>query len=414
MRIDLFQILLLYVVSSDSALAAQPAACLAPQKNLSVKDFGAKADGHTDDTAAIQAALDVAKAGDVLLFPEGHYKTSKSLQVKTSSIALVGQNATLFSLTPGDQSIHISGEHVAVVGMRLEGTGATRLAANNSAKIFSESNYVQLIDNTIVGGASVGILVHGGHDFIIRGNHIENTLADGIHMTHGASKGIVSDNSIKNSGDDMIAVVSYKKHLPLATCSDILIKDNHVSGNKWGRGISVIGGTNITIDSNQIEDVNEAAGILIAQEDVYNTMNTEHIVVQNNSLTNIQMPPWARNKPAHHAALNIDTGPSGSVMYVLFKNNTVNGSYFGGMRWRGNTCHDSSVGNHFDKISGDVFTMRQIACPATENVCRGNTGAGNAFEGCPNTGDILATGSLYLSASDEMKPSYPWAHCLDE
>lgn len=41
-----------------------------------VRDFGAVGDGVTDDTAAIQAAIDAAAATDdpVIQFPEGVYR----------------------------------------------------------------------------------------------------------------------------------------------------------------------------------------------------------------------------------------------------------------------------------------------------------------------------------------------------
>jgi hypothetical protein len=50
---------------------------------VSVKQFGATGDKTTDDTAAIQAGLDAvaAKGGGVLLFPNGRYKLSATLQV---------------------------------------------------------------------------------------------------------------------------------------------------------------------------------------------------------------------------------------------------------------------------------------------------------------------------------------------
>ncbi len=49
-----------------------------------VRDFGAKADGKTDDTAALQAAIDAAREhgqGAIAYFPAGHYAISQSLRV---------------------------------------------------------------------------------------------------------------------------------------------------------------------------------------------------------------------------------------------------------------------------------------------------------------------------------------------
>jgi hypothetical protein len=53
------------------------------QDVVNVKDFGAKGDNSTDDTAAIQAAIDAAETAyrGVVLFPRGLYRISASLQL---------------------------------------------------------------------------------------------------------------------------------------------------------------------------------------------------------------------------------------------------------------------------------------------------------------------------------------------
>ncbi len=56
------------------------------QESVSVKDFGATGDGVADDTAAIQAALDVAVAsGKTLFVPSGSYKCSARIEVTSTS-----------------------------------------------------------------------------------------------------------------------------------------------------------------------------------------------------------------------------------------------------------------------------------------------------------------------------------------
>ncbi|WP_448208584.1 glycosyl hydrolase family 28-related protein [Azospirillum sp. sgz302134] len=64
---------------------------------VSVKWFGAKGDGSTDDTAAIQAALN--RTGDVL-FPPGDYRASQALAVPSNTHARgAGRGATTVTFT---------------------------------------------------------------------------------------------------------------------------------------------------------------------------------------------------------------------------------------------------------------------------------------------------------------------------
>jgi len=63
---------------------------------IDVRAYGAKGDGTTDDTSAIQDAIDALDEGECLIFPEGTYKT-KTLFINTSNVKLfgVGPNVTL-------------------------------------------------------------------------------------------------------------------------------------------------------------------------------------------------------------------------------------------------------------------------------------------------------------------------------
>lgn len=63
---------------------------------VSVKDFGATGNGVTDDTAAIQLALNAVSSGGALFFPSGSYVTDNTLSMSNASgVRLVGDDATL-------------------------------------------------------------------------------------------------------------------------------------------------------------------------------------------------------------------------------------------------------------------------------------------------------------------------------
>ena len=71
-----------------------------PKANVDVAAFGAKADGKTDDTAAIQKALNAAaKQGGVVHLPAGKYLVAGSLRIPVG-VALVGSNQAPVYIEP--------------------------------------------------------------------------------------------------------------------------------------------------------------------------------------------------------------------------------------------------------------------------------------------------------------------------
>ncbi|MFB6771151.1 glycosyl hydrolase family 28-related protein [Streptomyces sp. NPDC056337] len=64
---------------------------------LNVKDFGAVGDNTTDDTAAVQAALDACVMGGVVYLPTGGYRTSAPLTIPPA-VTLQGTHANLMAV----------------------------------------------------------------------------------------------------------------------------------------------------------------------------------------------------------------------------------------------------------------------------------------------------------------------------
>jgi len=79
---------------------------------VSVKDFGAVGNGTTDDTAAIQAAINAVGANGEVVFPEGTYKTTSQLLVSSDRVHLVGAGSyatkILFAPTANGTCLKIS------------------------------------------------------------------------------------------------------------------------------------------------------------------------------------------------------------------------------------------------------------------------------------------------------------------
>ena len=115
-------------VSVPASRGAEPLPSPAIRRVINVKDFGARGDGQTDDTAAIQKALDnLAKAlqvkgerraGASLVFPDGNYLVSRRLNLATETTAMWGQGLLLRGAGP-NRSVLVSKSPDGLLWFRL-------------------------------------------------------------------------------------------------------------------------------------------------------------------------------------------------------------------------------------------------------------------------------------------------------
>lgn len=134
---------------------------------ISVKSYGAKGDGVTDDTNAIKSALNdlVPGVGGTIYFPTGTYIISETI--------LIGGNVTIY----GDGVFN----------------SLIKLAANSNCNIISNDEntimyYIKIHDIGLDGNAQnntsgSGILLHNASDSQIYNVRIANFKDDGIHFT---------------------------------------------------------------------------------------------------------------------------------------------------------------------------------------------------------------------------------------
>ena len=142
---NLLAMFLLLAVSSCRFVAAQVEQ--AGDKTVNVKAFGAKGDGVADDTRAIQAAIDHAKAGEKIYFPPGIYDVSNFVVKNRSGLSFTGD---------GRQS------------MIRQKSGAARMATIEASSDIAITN---------LAFDANGIVSYGGVVFYaVKGVRIENNI----------------------------------------------------------------------------------------------------------------------------------------------------------------------------------------------------------------------------------------------
>ncbi|CAH0345158.1 glycosyl hydrolase family 28-related protein [Bacillus sp. CECT 9360] len=85
---------------------------------INVKSYGAKGNGKTDDTNAIQKAITAAKDKQVLI-PKGTYRV-RYLSIP-SNVTIIGTSAILKSLKPYSYVMKINGSKVRIEGLVVDG-----------------------------------------------------------------------------------------------------------------------------------------------------------------------------------------------------------------------------------------------------------------------------------------------------
>ena len=296
---------------------------------LDVEAFGAVGDGKVDDAAAIQRALDALEPGQTLRLASGRtYRHDQVLTVHVPGTHLTGA-ATLMAGDEERSALRIEADDVHVDDVTLTTPTTTRRwDADGQMKVLIAGHTgVQLRHVTIRGSAAAGVYVgSGASDFLLEDVRVIDTRADGIHITQGSHDGVVRRPVTSGTGDDGVAIVSYQKDGK--PCARITVDSPTVRGTTGGRGVSVVGGVDVTMTDVTVTR-SAAAGIYVASEgDPYFTTGTRGVSIRGGSVTDANQDASID----HGAVLVYDGSPGQPVQDVSITGLLITGTRGGASR----------------------------------------------------------------------------------
>jgi hypothetical protein len=205
----------------------------------SVRDFGARGDGRTDDTAALSHA--VQQGDGHLVFPRGDYLISRPLYVpldRHGRLSLSGEGGTARLLMTGPgPALHLVGSH-----------RRNALPDHVTEGVWVKERMPTVHGLEIVGGhpQADGIRLDGVMQPTVHGVLIRR-CRHGVHLANRARNVLISDCHIYNNS----GVGIFLDHVNL---HQTIIHGNHISYCKQG-GLRVAGSEvrNLQVCSNDIE-----------------------------------------------------------------------------------------------------------------------------------------------------------------
>ncbi|MEN3308241.1 MAG: hypothetical protein V7603_4443 [Micromonosporaceae bacterium] len=260
--------------------------------------FGADPSGHRDSAGAFDKAIAFAKRRHLKVYlPPGTYQVNRHIVVDNVTIEGAGSWYTIVKghevalpVPAPDKSVHTGvgfyGRYVAdggssnvhLSGFAIEGDVRERIdtdQVNGIGGALSDST----IDGLYIHHTKVGMWLDGPMTNLrITNNVIADQIADGLNFHTGVTDSVVSNNVIRNTGDDGLAMWSEATENAGDT-----FDHNTVQTPVLANGIALYGGTDTTVSNNLVADpIREGSGIQVGSRFGAEAF-TGHVWITNNT-----------------------------------------------------------------------------------------------------------------------------------
>jgi len=240
-----------------------------------VTDFGAVGDDSTDNTTAIQTAIDSLTNGGTLYFPTGIYRTG-SLTIGSANIKFLMTDGTVLkfpTLGASTKAITVNANNFSIEGGKLQGPAASVYVANeNGIQMIGTSTsarksglrlidveitqfgghgiYAQFVDNIVLDSCKIHYCGYSGASFLSC-NHGVATKNQFLNITPGTVGNMYGITLTHDSTGYSSDPNAGTKAAANPFCWDWYVGYNYAAYIAWD-GIDCHGGYEITINSNHV------------------------------------------------------------------------------------------------------------------------------------------------------------------
>ena len=263
-------------------LEQAPAPVAQGENSISIVDKGASANDDSDDTAALLAAVEEAKAsGKSVYIPEGRFNFDKQVNIEADNLKISGAGVWHTQLHFTSDKRYGGG---IVFGHNSNGIELSNLYMDsNLTSRYNEDAQYKAISGTLgkdskihdiwIQHFEVGMWI-GDYDqtgnmkytdgLVVENARIRNNLADGINFAQGTKNSTVKNSNIRGNGDDGLAIwSSISDGTNAAVEENNRFLNNTIESGWRAAGIGIFGGKGHEISGNLIKDVFAGAGIRV-------------------------------------------------------------------------------------------------------------------------------------------------------
>jgi hypothetical protein len=240
------------------------AAISQPANSVSVASYGADSTGVNNSTTAFNEAIAAASsAGETVWIPPGTYLISSPLTVTSATIEGAGY---WYSMIDSNEMIDNTSADSGTINLSNFAIMGNTVGRNDS----SQENAIDgslgtgwTVNSLWIQDTNVGFwLQYGNSDCKVENTIVLSTDADGLNFNGNATNCTVTNNFLRDTGDDSLAIWSYP-----AADSGITFSNNTIESPTLANGIADYGGSDNTIENNVIADDNAlGSGLAISNE----------------------------------------------------------------------------------------------------------------------------------------------------